>query len=287
MRIVLLMKRTKRAILVAVGFSLVLALSLGCRNNSTSLSVKTRLDSTSSAEAFSSAERRSEWKSVGLPHRQKGDAGKILVRKGYVASYNKEWKIPNWVAWHLTREHVTGDVRRPGSAFHEDLDVARPRATLNDYKSTVWSRGHMCPAGDNKWSKDAMYESFLLTNVCPQDRGLNNGVWNQIELSCRKWAERYGDIYIVCGPIVYRGEHEYIGANKVLVPEAFFKVVLCPGKQAKGIGFVVKNTNVKGKKDMWVNSISQVERITGLTFFPSLNKTQSKKVKSGADLAGW
>ena len=38
---------------------------------------------------------------------------------------------------------------------------------------------------------------------------------------------------------------------------------------------------------MWVNSISQVERITGLTFFPHLDKSQSKKVKSGADLAEW
>ena len=281
------MMRMTRALLVDVGICLTLAFCVGCRNNIAGMHTETRLDSASSVEVISNAEQQSEWKSVGLPHLRKGDAGKILVRKGYIASYNKEWKIPNWVAWHLTRDHVTGEARRPGAAFHEDPDVARPRATLNDYKATTWSRGHMCPAGDNKWSKEAMYESFLLSNICPQDRGLNNGVWNQIELTCRKWAEQYGDIYIVCGPIVYRGEHKYIGANKVLVPEAFFKVVLCLGKHPKGIGFVVKNTNVKGKKDMWVNSISQVERITELTFFPNLDKSQSKKVKSGADLAEW
>ena len=29
-----------------------------------------------------------------------------------------------------------------------------------------------------------MKESFLLTNMCPQDRGLNSGVWNRIESDC-------------------------------------------------------------------------------------------------------
>ena len=39
----------------------------------------------------------------------------ILYRKGYTVSYNKDHKIPNWVAWHLTAEHTTGPFRRPTS----------------------------------------------------------------------------------------------------------------------------------------------------------------------------
>ena len=60
----------------------------------------------------------------------------------------------------------------------------------------------MCPAGDNKWSQQAMRESFLLTNICPQAPSLNRGDWNEMEIQCRKWAETYGDIYIVAGPIL-------------------------------------------------------------------------------------
>ena len=28
-------------------------------------------------------------------------------------------------------------------------------------------RGHMCPAGDNRWHWKAMQESFYMTNICP------------------------------------------------------------------------------------------------------------------------
>ena len=222
-----------------------------------------------------------------LPISAKGTPEQILTRKGYTVSYNKETKIPNWVAWHLTAEHTTGPNRRPGSAWHEDMQVLAPRATLADYRDAMWTRGHMCPAGDNKWDSDAMYETFLFTNCCPQHANLNSGVWNQIEMSCRRWADKYGDIYIVCGPILFRQEHETIGPNKVVVPEAFFKVVLCLNGTPKGIGFVCRNTDGSRAKDFYVNTISQVERITGMTFFPNLPKEIAKSVKDMADLSKW
>lgn len=211
----------------------------------------------------------------------------ILYRKAYTVSYNKDNKIPNWVAWHLTAEHATGPIPRPGNAWHEDEEVPVPRATLADYRGSGWSRGHMCPAGDNRWDGDAMYESFLFTNCCPQDANLNSGDWNQIEMACRRWAEKFGDMYIVCGPVLFRQEHETIGPNKVVVPEAFFKVVLCLKGKRKGIGFIRRNTDSSRRKDLYVNSIKQVERITGLTFFPSLPKDIADSVKSQANLEEW
>lgn len=222
-----------------------------------------------------------------LPLPLKDTPEQILHRKGYVASYNKDTKIPNWVAWHLTAAHTSGPHKRPGSAWHEDLDVPSPRAYFNDYSGTGWSRGHMCPAGDNKWDNEAMYESFLMTNCCPQNPNLNSGVWNQIEISCRRWAEKYGDIYIVCGPILLRQEHQTIGQNKIVVPEAFFKVVLCLSGKPKGIGFICKNTDGGKNKDLYVNSISEVERITGISFFPNIPENKVKDVKSKANLKDW
>ena len=224
----------------------------------------------------------------GLPASRKDLQEQILHRKGYTVSYNKETMQPNWVAWHLTAEKTEGTNARPSSnAFHEDTDVPSPRATLGDYRGSGWSRGHMCPAGDNKWDRDAMYESFLLSNISPQHDRLNSGDWNNIEQDCRKWAKKYGDIYIVCGPIFYRKEHETIGANRIPVPEAFFKVVLCTNGPPKGIGFICKNTEGKHKTDFYVNSISQVERITGYKFFPKLPKETATKVKEEANLQDW
>lgn len=220
-----------------------------------------------------------------LPLNNKSE--QILFRKGYTVSYNNDNKIPNWVAWHLTAEHASGQIRRPNNAWHEDMQVPVPRATISDYKGSGWSRGHMCPAGDNKWDSDAMYESFLFTNCCPQDANLNSGDWNQIEMACRRWAEQYGDIYIVCGPILFNRKHETIGPNKVVVPEAFFKVVLCLKGSPKGIGFIRRNSDTSRRKDLYVNSIKEVERITGITFFPLLPKEISDAVKSKANLKDW
>ena len=228
-----------------------------------------------------------EEQSSYLPLPLEGTSEQILYRKGYTVSYNKDTKLPNWVAWHLTAEHATGPYRRPGGAWHEDTQVATPRATIADYRDGKWSRGHMCPAGDNKWDADAMYESFLLTNCCPQDANLNSGDWNQIEMACRRWAEKFGDVYIVCGPILFNQEHETIGPNKVVVPEAFFKVVLCLNGEPKSIGFIRKNTDSSRRNDLYVNSIREIERITGMTFFPCLPKVISDSVKSHANLKDW
>jgi len=225
---------------------------------------------------------------VDIPASLKDTPEQILVRKGYVVSYNNETRLPNWVAWRLTAEHADGPAKRPNNAWHEDTDVPLRRATSSDYKGSGWTRGHMCPAGDNKWDGEAMYESFLYTNCCPQNGNLNNGTWNQIELACRRWAKKYGSVQIVSGPVLYNQEHATIGENKVVVPEAFFKVILClDGNHPKGIGFVCKNTDGNGKKELYINSIKQVERITGMTFFPHLPQNDVKTVKDNANIEEW
>ncbi len=218
--------------------------------------------------------------SLDIPLPQKDISEQILRRTGYVVSYNADLRIPNWVAWHLTAEHVKGAVSRPGgNAWHEDSEVPCPKATSDDYRNSGWSRGHMCPAGDCKWDEQAMYESFLYTNCCPQDRSFNSGDWNEIEIRCRRWAEKYGSVYIVCGPILYQGTHKTIGSNRVVVPDAFFKVVVCLNETPWGIGFVCKNSNENKKTSSYVNTIREVERITEFTFFPSLPENLSKDIK--------
>lgn len=217
----------------------------------------------------------------------KGTPEQILKRTGYVASYNKTTLLPNWVAWHLTAERTEGSAKRSGVDFAEDTEVPEPRATDWDYYNSGYDRGHMCPAADNKWSKKAMEESFLFTNMCPQNGNLNRGDWNEMEMACRKWAKKYGDLYIVCGPILYKGKHKTIGKNKVVVPEAFFKVVLRTGDDPQAIGFIYKNTSGNRPKDSYVNTVDEVERITGIDFFSSLPDDVEKNVEATADIANW
>jgi len=215
-----------------------------------------------------------------------GVSEQIIKKKAYIVSYNKDTKIPNWVAWHLTGDHSDGSVGR-SNAFYEDEEVPAPRATSEDYRGSGWSRGHMCPAGDNKWDMEAMNQSFSLINVCPQDASLNSGLWNKIEQDCRRWAKKYGDINIVCGPIFLNREHETIGQNKVVVPEAFFKVILCLQGKPKAIGYVVRNNGGAKKRDMYVNTVDDVERITGIDFFSALSDSIENVVEAYANLEDW
>lgn len=210
----------------------------------------------------------------------------ILNRKAYTTSYNCDTRNPNWVAWHLTAEHVDGEIPRDNN-YYEDEEVPLPRATNEDYKGSGWSHGHMCPAADNKWSEQAMKESCLLTNICPQHASLNSGVWNVIERDCRKWAEQYGDLYIVCGPVYLNREHETIGENNIVVPEAFFKVILRMNPQPAAIGYIVRNNEGKKKRDQFINTIDDVERITGYDFLSALPDEIENEVERTANLDDW
>lgn len=210
----------------------------------------------------------------------------IKKRSSYTVSYNHETRQPNWVAWVLTADHCAGKVERMG--FEDDDDMPSPKGCKSDYYNSGFDKGHMCPAGDNKWSVKAMQDCFLMTNMCPQNHGLNAGVWNSIEQQCRSWAKKYGKLYIVCGPLFLNKQHRKLGTNKVVVPDAFFKVVLRVGKNPQALGFICRNQSQKGKKkNEFLNSVDEVERITGYDFFSNLPDDIEKKVESKADLQEW
>ena len=234
-----------------------------------------------------------------MPAPLKDRPEQILKRKGYTVSYNSETKNPNWVAWHLTKSHTYGSFQRREEVFSEDESVKAPRATNNDYFNSRYDRGHMCPAGDNKWDKEAMTQSFLFTNICPQNHGLNKYEWNDLEIQCRDWAREYGAVDIVCGPLYsskggrYKvgGSHEpqqkTIGRNKVWVPDAFFKVVLCRQGRPKAIGFVYRNEGVKQLKTEAVRTVDEVEALTGIDFFPALDDDMENRIEASANLSDW
>lgn len=235
---------------------------------------------------------------------------KILNRIGYITSYNYQTKNPNWVAWHLTDKHTDGPYTRKGVPYyHEDgsvygigivtpetcrngyivdMDAKEPRQELSDWtRDYNMSHGHMCPAADNKWDKAAMNQSFLLTNMCPQDEKLNNGGWKKLEEKCRYWANKYGDIYIVAGPIFNYPINRFLGNNRLAVPDAFFKVILCLQGSPKGIGFIYKNDSSHQSMKANVYSIDEVEEITGFDFFSSLDDNIENVIEANSDIDLW
>ena len=71
------------------------------------------------------------------------------------------------------------------------------------------------------------------------------------------------------------------------MPEAFFKVVLCMKGEPKAIGFIYKNGDGNRPKGDYANSVDEVERITGIDFFPSLPDNIEKKVEAECNPDDW
>ena len=100
----------------------------------------------------------------------------LLDYTGMTISFNPETHQPNWVSWELLGSEAEATDFGRESAFTTDYDVDGC-ATTDDYRHSGFDRGHMAPAGDMKWSGDAMRESFIMTNICPQAGDLNRGAW--------------------------------------------------------------------------------------------------------------
>lgn len=237
-----------------------------------------------------SADSPTKFPEVGYPTLSDTIPSRIIERICYTVSYNKSTFMPNWVMWQLKGEQVMKRKEGVWNEYQEDPEIEEgSRALLSDYASSGFDRGHMCPGGDCNWSDQGRDETFLLSNMCPQNPVLNRGDWKEIEIACRKWAKEHGSIYIVCGPIFLKSQaHQRIGTNQIPVPEAFFKVILCvDDNKPMGIGFICRNTDGNRKKDFYVNSIRQVERITGHKFFPNLADSIKDRVYDMTDISQW
>ena len=224
-------------------------------------------------------------KLMELPAINKNDV--ILVYNGFVVNYNTRRLIPNWVAYELTAEEVAGEVPRARS-FGMDIDYKERQAMREDYSNTGWDKGHMAPSADMKWSQTAMYESFYLTNVCPQDHDLNGKDWQTLEKYVRTWAERYGHVWVVCGPYVTNNKYGTIGENRVTIPDGFFKAVLRQeGRNWYSIAFVFENDNHKQAVKDAVVSVNEVEQLIGYDLFANLKDRIEETIESQKNWIDW
>lgn len=216
----------------------------------------------------------------------RGRTEQVIKHIGYTTSYNANWLIPNWVAYDLTAKELQGTIPRPKRPFEPDPLVKGKSAEHNDYSNSGFSRGHMAPAADMKWSNQAMNESFYLSNTCPQIAELNGGVWERLENRCRTLAED-GTLYICCGPILPPSPKR-IGKNGVAVPTNFFKV-LCMKRKGKwqAIGFIMPNSHIKGSMFDYAVSVNEVEKITGHDFFYNLPDEIESAIESSCIIRDW
>lgn len=210
----------------------------------------------------------------------------IVRHEHFTLSYNENFEQAEWVAYMLKKEHLTYDDRkRP--YFIEDPKVKTKSADWRNYKGSGYDRGHLCPAGDRRFSEQAYNETFYTSNISPQDKYFNAGIWNRLEKQTRKWAKKYGALFVVTGGVLEKGLVE-IGEEDVDVPKYFYKIVARGDrKNLKLIGFLMPSKESNKPLQQFAVPVDRIEKMTGIDFFENLPEVLESELEKGVDTSAW
>ncbi len=219
----------------------------------------------------------------------------VLSKTNIQIGYSKRYKEPSWVAYSLNPEKLRACFNRKDQ-FKPDPAISKPdSATLNDYKNSGYDRGHLSPAADNRWSNEAMKESFQLSNISPQPPNFNQRIWASLENLIRAWALQSKDLWVVTGPELSRVE-KTIGSSEVGVSSVFYKALIAFSNDAnqkpKAIAFRLPISAIDGSSQSsplssYTLSIRELERDSQIDFFEQAPAEFQESTELQLDNSDW
>lgn len=222
------------------------------------------------------------------------DDHEVHAYNGFTLCYRENYEVAEWVAYSLTREELKTVTGRTDD-FKADTKISTGSATLADYKGSGYDRGHLAPAADMEWSIESCKDSFLLSNMTPQAPKFNRGLWKTLEDQVRKWADTFGEVFVVTGPVLEKPSSAYpsIGQNKVSIPEYFYKVLIADisekqdGSNLIGCAFILPNDKCEGTIWDYAVSIDEVEKRCGIDFFSMIPDTMEEDIEENTNYKLW
>ena len=215
--------------------------------------------------------------------------GQVIHHEYYSLSYSEEHEQAEWVAYVLRRDSLNKPWQQRRDRFSADPMIRTGSATDSDYRNSGYDRGHLVPAADMAFNPTAMKETFYLSNVSPQSRNFNQGVWRELEELTRDWAKKYQELYVVSGPVLTEPPKGAIGTNEVSIPAAYYKVLLdISDPELKGIAFLLPNEVSYDPLFKYATSIDEIEAATNLDFFSDLlDESLESQLESSYNLDLW
>jgi endonuclease G len=191
-----------------------------------------------------------------------------LCNSGYAVLYSPLTNGPIAAAEHLTAGQLeVARERRRKDAFHADERLPEAmRMTLADWsaRGSCIDRGHMANDKD-QGEPEFAYQTYALSNMVPQDTDNNERIWEGIESAVREVTSRYGEAYVVTGPI-FEGTTIQRLNGKVAIPTKLFKAFYVPSRDLVGV-YVTRNA---AGEQVWSMSLDQLRQLSGIDAFPSL-----------------
>jgi endonuclease G len=223
----------------------------------------------------------------------------LLVEPDYVIGYDADLRVPIWTAEKVDSRRLDENVVREDCFRGDPRLQAGLSALPSDYSEPIYDQGHMTPFADQRYSKMAGWNSFVMTNMAPQNCQLNRGIWQILEQISRRYAAEHDAVYVFNGSVFDRDGDglrdpdaaaprmkSRNGKARVAVPSAFFKIVALPQPDGSVATLSIllphDEANPTGKAALdylgaHVTDLATLERLTGLDLFPAATSVAESK----------
>jgi endonuclease G len=214
-----------------------------------------------------------------------GSSCHVVNHTYYTLCYNEKHEQAAWVYYVLSDSMIAGNAVRKNYFLRDSL-VLSVTPSHSTYTNSGYDRGHLLPAADMKWNQFAMDETFLMSNVSPQNPYFNrNGLWRKLETKVREWVVNHNPLIIIVGGIL-TDDLPKLGGKTVSVPKYYFKIILNE-QDFSSVSFLLENKKDNGLLSSFVVSVDSIEQISGLDFFHFLPDSLENDMEKTVDLSDW
>lgn len=212
---------------------------------------------------------------------------KLIKRSAFHSVYSTLHKQPYFVTHIIPKDILYGSYTRNDGFVMDSLFLQTADST--DYWASGYDRGHLAPAADFRWHKEAIKESFYYTNVAPQLKEFNRGAWAKLETVVREFAIDANEVYVVTGSILNNKLPKLQqGSYQVSIPKFYYKIIYdIHPPQYKSIAFLMPNQEILFNLQKYLVSVDSIESITGFDFMSIMTDSIENKIEKIGNLNDW
>jgi endonuclease G len=127
-----------------------------------------------------------------------------------------------------------------------------------------------------------------MSNIVPQKHALNAGPWKELELrEALNYTGRFEEVWIIAGPLFHGEKHEM--KSGVPIPNAFYKIQVDEheGRLRLQAFIMAQDTAENASLAIMLTTVDEIERLSGLDFFPELPDDVEEKLESATASRPW
>jgi endonuclease G len=222
----------------------------------------------------------------------------MLIGRYFTIGYSWYFRQPKWTLEIVSqggKEFAPDAFTKSERLNNFRADVRIPyrfRASLNAFKGSGFDRGHLVASANGNLRAIENSETFLLSNMSPQDPDFNRQGWRELEEAVRELNARDDvlETYVLncpvfdfTKPITMIGDKDDKFGINIPVPHAFVKSVLAEDRrgQLKLWTFLIENKKVEKPLGEYIIKTYDAEQLVGGRFWDRVAGGDMHTAKGG------